>query len=618
MDIGAVLTSLMMIACTVGRNIKMADFMLQEARGIPIQRPRQEQTLMTPEIKQKQHVVEQLLVERRKHPFEHPKDQLQLPLDERQMDSQMQEKGSIVQPLANVNKVGDFHVVVNEELRNPMKTYDIATAEIRQMLKKYAQGEEATITKTRHNDIGAQEVITLDLENFITKSRPRSVEISNKASQSPPFSGESTKESMMMSDVRTDVAFCRHRRRRITGMKTKLHFVILLGFMCTVFGQLPSANDVMISQDPLQQETTALTGETESISAGGLQVVYNDELRSIMSEYNITVEDIRRMLEVYAKGGNAEIVRTRINPENGLQEIITLDFEQFTTPKNDGSSSSTVTSTENLLPGQKPDSQANRENLLIKTLADLRGAEAYLRERIKDLDAQLPALNIAYRQGHISLLTRNQNAIENRKERRKTERELRTVLHEIERLIREEMRKNNRNTDNREPASDLDREIQVMQEQNRILAEILRSIPDTPKLPIDNQSGSGSSTIDRSLSTSGDVAGTDPSYEALRQEVLRKRARELYLLRQLRLLSGRFSSLSGRRGFPVTRNTLLRRQPIRRQINFNRTPQRTNRRMLTGSVTGGNMSVDPRIRVISQTTSNYPDFKQLSREETII
>ncbi|XP_061193672.1 uncharacterized protein LOC133201898 [Saccostrea echinata] len=383
-------------------------------------------------------------------------------------------------------------------------------------------------------------------------------------------------------------------------------FVLSLGFASTVYGQeqLPSTNDIMISRNLQQQEqgSNILSGDTESISAGGLQVVYNDELRAIMDEYNITVEDIRRMLEVYAKGGNAEITRTRMNPDTGLQEIITLDFEQFTSPRKDGISDSTVPPTEIPPPGQTPDSQTTKENLLRNTLADLRGAEAYLRERIKDLDAQLPALNIAYRQGHISLLTRNQNAIENRKERRKTERELRTILKEIERLTMEERRRQtlNRNIDNREPTSDLEREIQVMEEQNKILAEILRSMPDTPKLPRDKQprSGSDQSPAGRPSTTSGVVGGTEPSYEALRQEVLRKRARELYLLRQLRILSGRFSTLSGRRGFPVTRNTLIRRQPIRRQINFNRPLQRTNRRMLTGSVTGGNMSMIPRRRIM--------------------
>ncbi|XP_062567447.1 uncharacterized protein LOC134229695 [Saccostrea cucullata] len=158
----AVLTILLMISCTVngqiGRNVQMPDIMLKTT----------------------------------------------------QMDRQLQQHGSTVQPFADVIKVGNFQVVVNEELRNLMKTYDIATEEIRQMLKKYAQGEEATITKTRHNDIGAQEVITLDLENFITKSRPRSAVINNKAS---PFPGESTQRSMM-SDVRTDVIRSAKPRQR--------------------------------------------------------------------------------------------------------------------------------------------------------------------------------------------------------------------------------------------------------------------------------------------------------------------------------------------------------------------------------------------------------------------
>lgn len=34
-----------------------------------------------------------------------------------------------------------------------------------------------------------------------------------------------------------------------------------------------------------------------------IQVVYDDELRTIMRDYNISAEEIKQMLELYAQGG---------------------------------------------------------------------------------------------------------------------------------------------------------------------------------------------------------------------------------------------------------------------------------------------------------------------------
>lgn len=49
--------------------------------------------------------------------------------------------------------------------------------------------------------------------------------------------------------------------------------------------------------------------------------MYNDELRAIMKDYDITPEEIRRMLELYARGGSATITKRRVNPSTGLQEV---------------------------------------------------------------------------------------------------------------------------------------------------------------------------------------------------------------------------------------------------------------------------------------------------------
>jgi hypothetical protein len=40
-----------------------------------------------------------------------------------------------------------------------------------------------------------------------------------------------------------------------------------------------------------------------------------------MKDYDITPEEIRKMLNVYAQGGSPTITKSRTNPESGLMEV---------------------------------------------------------------------------------------------------------------------------------------------------------------------------------------------------------------------------------------------------------------------------------------------------------
>lgn len=52
------------------------------------------------------------------------------------------------------------------------------------------------------------------------------------------------------------------------------------------------------------------------------QVVYsNDDLRAIMREYNITLEEIQKMLDQFIEGGEEAMTIRRTNPDTGLQEV---------------------------------------------------------------------------------------------------------------------------------------------------------------------------------------------------------------------------------------------------------------------------------------------------------
>ncbi|XP_065929787.1 uncharacterized protein [Magallana gigas] len=192
---------------------------------------------------------------------------------------------------------------------------------------------------------------------------------------------------------------------------------------------LPRPTDMGVSSSRSRSSGTQADGQ---ISVGNIQAIYNDELRTIMRDYNITPEEIKQMLELYAQGGAATITKERTNPENGLQEIVTLDFENFTSQRPNAPITSVSPMPYNPLPGaasQDPVSTSPPENE--DPIQDFLAAERYLRDQIKELDAQFNALNEAYQQGIITRLTRDENARGNRERRRRFITDLRAIQMEI-------------------------------------------------------------------------------------------------------------------------------------------------------------------------------------------
>uniref|UniRef100_A0A8W8MD17 Uncharacterized protein n=1 Tax=Magallana gigas TaxID=29159 RepID=A0A8W8MD17_MAGGI len=162
---------------------------------------------------------------------------------------------------------------------------------------------------------------------------------------------------------------------------------------------------------------------------GQISVVYDDELRTLMRDYNISAEEIKQILELYAKGGAATITKERTNPEKGVQEIVTIDLEKYITQRT-GAPITSVSPKSDRLPGGVSQVDSTSPSS-VDAIQDFLSAEKYLQEQIKELDAQFDAINTAYQQGTLTRLTRNENAIINRERRRRFITDLRAIQMEI-------------------------------------------------------------------------------------------------------------------------------------------------------------------------------------------
>ncbi|XP_062567448.1 transcription factor SPT20 homolog [Saccostrea cucullata] len=402
----------------------------------------------------------------------------------------------------------------------------------------------------------------------------------------------------------------------------------------------------LINQRREQRGSNVLPTDTP-ITAGNIQVVYNDELRNMMRTYDITVEEIRKMLEMYARGGSATITKTRRNPDTGAQEVVTLDFEQFTN-RPGGTQVPIITPDAGPLPGGqpepllKPGDGPDVTSPAEPRLEQLMDAESFLKQKIMDLDAQLLALDSAYRNGQLTRMTRNENAITNRQERREAERDLRTIQQEISRMtpqgrrvlpprevpgpdgpigpmegnLRPTDRPGDRDFGPRQPGNDISRmrpfqetafpgdgpsrrmenNIRRIEEENRRLLMRLRDLQRRSLMNEPTRRELGNSM--RNDLDSDRFATGRPPYGLLREELLRIRAREMDILRRLRLLSSRYSQLVNRGRLPISSSSLTRRPTLNRRITFNGGgPSFNGRRTLSGSVNGG-MIQDPRMRVM--------------------
>ncbi|XP_061193671.1 uncharacterized protein LOC133201897 [Saccostrea echinata] len=405
-----------------------------------------------------------------------------------------------------------------------------------------------------------------------------------------------------------------------------------------------------INQRRQQQRGSNVQTTDRPITAGNIQVVYNDELRNMMKTYDITVDEIRKMLEIYAQGGSATITKTRKNPDTGVQEVITLDFEQFTSPSRPGGTQiPTITPDANPLPGEpiergmKPGEGTDVISPAEPRLEELMDAEAFLRQKIRELDAQLLALDNAYRNGQLTRVTRNENAILNRQQRREAERDLRTIQQEISRMS-PQARRNLPPKEVLGPADDgrinpidgnmpplvrpgdmdfgrgqsgeidptrpfpetrlpgdvssrrMESNIRRIEEENRRLLMRLQELRRRSQMS--GLFGREAGNMPRNSFDLESFGTGRPPYGRLREELLRIRAREMDILRRLRMLSSRYTQLLNRRGIPVSRDGLTMRRPLNRRISFNGgRPQFTDRRTLTGSINGGMMQ-NPRVRLM--------------------
>ncbi|XP_034308589.2 uncharacterized protein [Magallana gigas] len=200
----------------------------------------------------------------------------------------------------------------------------------------------------------------------------------------------------------------------------------------------------------------------EQITVGNIHVVYDDELRTLMRDYNISAEEIKQMLALYAQGGAATITKDRINPEFGFREIVTLDFEKFISQK----PSVPITS---VTPTAGPPSHPPQD-----AIQHLLSTEAYLQEQIKELDAQFDALNVAYQWGVIIKQTRNKHAKINRDQRRRFETDLRYIQMEISRRGGTEQRRIPGSYITLEQRAALRQELLNIRRRKRIIFQLLR------------------------------------------------------------------------------------------------------------------------------------------------
>ncbi|XP_052681720.1 uncharacterized protein LOC128162526 [Crassostrea angulata] len=348
------------------------------------------------------------------------------------------------------------------------------------------------------------------------------------------------------------------------------------------------------------------------ISVGNLQAIYDDELRTLMRDYNISAEEIKQILERYAQGGAATITKERT--ENGLQEIAMLDLESFISQRT-GASITSVSPKSDRLPGGV--SQVDFTSPPVDAIQDFLSAEKYLQEQIKELDAQFDALNTAYQQGTLTRLTRNENAIINRERRRRFITDLRAIQMEIKsrpggEKMEPEIPLKNRVDDGEffrndppEPTAFKNIPPEVTRRGGRIQSPTLRELElqiQTLEERLQRKAqerGLGRSGLGFNPGRIGNLNGplpprgqsppptgrprrfmTPEQRAALRRELLNIRRREQLIFQRLSQLRNRNSRLM----LPNVRDPF--RQQLRQRVSFSNgnRPQLT--RTLSGSVTG--------------------------------
>ncbi|XP_052683544.1 uncharacterized protein LOC128163900 [Crassostrea angulata] len=176
-----------------------------------------------------------------------------------------------------------------------------------------------------------------------------------------------------------------------------------------------------ISERPMVPITAAQGKDRVLVTVGNLQIVYSDELRTIMNDYLITPTEMLDLLERYAEGGAATMTKRVI-----------LNLKRFISKRPIGPITSVSAITDPLPGGASMTIDTRPQHHLDSLFSEV----VSLRKQIKLLNKKRDALNDLYRLGVITIQTRNENLMRNRMERSVLETDLEVLQSDIGRIAR--------------------------------------------------------------------------------------------------------------------------------------------------------------------------------------
>nr|XP_022304256.1 uncharacterized protein LOC111111524 [Crassostrea virginica]XP_022304257.1 uncharacterized protein LOC111111524 [Crassostrea virginica] len=155
-----------------------------------------------------------------------------------------------------------------------------------------------------------------------------------------------------------------------------------------------------------------------------LQIVYNDKLRQAMKRFNITEADMSEMLTSYTESGTSPtITKSILNPETGLQETITLDFQGFAqewstpkpaTPTNNATAAPTAAAKRAAVRVSAPVEDDVRGQLDTRDLERVEEQKRHLMRGMMVLDAESTDLTADFESGRITQHLYRQRMLDNR------------------------------------------------------------------------------------------------------------------------------------------------------------------------------------------------------------
>lgn len=176
-----------------------------------------------------------------------------------------------------------------------------------------------------------------------------------------------------------------------------------------------------ISERPMVPITPAQGKDRVLVTVGNLQILYSDELRTIMNDYLITPTEMLDMLERYAEGGAATMTKR-----------VFLNLKRFISKRPIGPITSVSAITDSLPGGASMTIDTRPQHHLDSLFSEV----VSLRKQIKLLNKKRDALNDLYRLGLITIQTRNEDLMRNRMERSVLETDLEVLQSDIGRIAR--------------------------------------------------------------------------------------------------------------------------------------------------------------------------------------